>query len=138
MGRIKKREEKSSPLIKPSEYKSYFSNENFTERPCFCFQYLHPKYTSAECSDEQKSLLLHALEKYSTLRWVEIRDSPRHGLGSEKIERNAIKPNIPPSIPKEATFLAFRFAGLAPMVGFRENNIFHIVFIDAHFDVYDH
>jgi len=138
MGHVKKRKDKSSPLIKPASYDSFFSGESFTEKPCFCFQYLHPGFTSSECSDDQKSGLLLTFEKLSGLRWVEIESSPRHGLGSEKIERKSIKPGIPKAVPKEATFLAIRFSGLAPMVGFREKNIFHIVFIDAKFNVYDH
>ena len=138
MGRLKKRSDKNSPLIKPIPYGSFFSGESFTEKPCFCFQYLHQGFTSSQCSNDQKSGLLLTFEKLSTLRWVEIESSHRHGFGAEKIERKSIKPNIPNIVPKNATFLAIRFSGLAPIVGFRERNIFHIVFIDAKFNVYDH
>jgi hypothetical protein len=138
MGHIKKRKDKKSSLIKPTSYELFFTGEGFTEKPCFSFQYLHPKFTSSACSEVQKSGLLFTFEKLSVLRWVEIEASPRHGLGTEKIARTSIKPDIPAAVPRDATFLAIRFSGLAPMVGFRERNIFNIVFIDAHFNVYDH
>jgi hypothetical protein len=138
MRQIKRRKDKKSLLIKPISYDSFFSGEEFTEKPCFCFQYLHPKFTSKNCSDEQKSGLLLTFEKLSGLRWIEIEASPRHGLGTEKIVRTSIKPDIPKIVPRDATFIAIRFAGLAPIIGFREKNIYHIVFIDAHFNVYDH
>jgi hypothetical protein len=138
MGGIKQRGDKKITGIGLSPYKLFFSGDVFTEKPCFCFQYIHPKYNAASCTDKQIVALVHTLEKLSTITWIDIEGSHRHGLGTEKIERNAIRPDIPGNIPKDATFLAIRFSGLAPMIGFRERNIFHIVFFDSRFEVYKH
>jgi hypothetical protein len=139
MGHIKNRKDKKSGRIDPSPpYYTYFSNKEFTEKPCFCFQYIHSGYNVSACTDDQKIALVHTLERLSTITWIDIEGSHRHGLGAEKIIRDAIRPSIPTTIPKDADFLAIRFAGKAPMIGFRERNIFHIVFLDSKFSVYDH
>jgi hypothetical protein len=130
--RIRAKGYKGGSHIAPS-YSSFFFDEKFEEKPCFCFQYLHPKYTSAACTDEQKLALVSTLEKLSALTWIQIESMHRHGLGSEKISRDAIRPDIPAAVPKGATFLAIRFAGLAPMIGFRERNIMgSLVFMIIH------
>lgn len=138
MASLKKRENKKVAGIAPMPYQSFFFGEDFTEKPCFCLQYLHPRYNVAHCSDEQKIALISTLERLSSIKWIDIEASQRHGLGSEKIARDAIRPDIPASVPRAVTFLAIRFAGLAPMIGFRERNIFHIVFLDSQFNVYAH
>jgi hypothetical protein len=138
MAHIKRREDKKSTHITPPEYRTYFFDKAFTDKPCFCFQYIHPKYNSSSCEDRQIRDLVERLERLSTLTWADITSTQRHGFGSENIERKSFKVEIPPNIPKEATLLALRFSGKNPMVGFREKNIFHIVFLDSKFTVYDH
>jgi hypothetical protein len=139
MGHIKKRKDKKSTHISPPPpYHTYFFYKEFAGKPCFCFQYIHSEYNSSVCTDEQKIALVHTLEKLSALTWVDIEGSHRHGLGAEKITKSSIHPTIPNTVPHDAVFLAIRFAGKAPMIGFRERNIFHIVFLDSKFSVYDH
>jgi len=67
-----------------------------------------------------------------------ITNSPRHGLGYEKIARTSIRAPIPTDITDDVTFIAFRFYGKAPMVGYREGYIFHILWIDRDFTLYSH
>ncbi|MBI2919195.1 MAG: hypothetical protein HYY01_14565 [Chloroflexi bacterium] len=72
------------------------------------------------------------------MTWRDINLAPRHGLGTEKIERSALRVPIPPDITDDVDFLAMRFSGRKAMVGFREQNIFHIVILDHNFTAYDH
>ena len=74
----------------------------------------------------------------SQLTWNEIRSAHRHGLGGEKIDRTAIKRPIPSHVTEDVTFLAYRFSGMKPMVGYRLKEMFHIIWLDRDFTLYDH
>lgn len=75
----------------------------------------------------------------SQMTWHEIQCSPRHGLGSEKIDRNDLSIFIPDYFSEEKHVLALRFCSTKPMIGIRgENNIFHILFLDNKFQAYSH
>ncbi len=106
--------------------------------PAFCLRYLVPKYCITQCNEEQKVAFTDTLYELSRLTWIEIRSSGRHGKGAEKIEQTSIKETLPPCITPDVTLLAFRFWGRAPMVGFRDGRIFHIVWLDINFKLYDH
>jgi hypothetical protein len=54
-------------------------------------------------------------------------------LGYEKISKNSIRATIPSHIKDDVIFIAFRFYGKAPMVGYRKDLIFHILWIDRTF-----
>lgn len=108
------------------------------KRPLFSFHYLQDAYCISRCTREEKAGFADTMRTLSKLTWNEIRLAPRHGLGSEKIERNSIRASIPSNITDDATFLAIRFHRMKPMVGFRESNIFHIVWFDKSLSLYDH
>lgn len=108
------------------------------EKPIFSFLHLQDNYCISKCSKEQKIGFVDTMRALSKMTWNEIRSAPRHGLGSEKIERRFIKASIPNNISDDATFIAIRFSANAPMVGFRTDNIFHIVWFDRDFTLYDH
>jgi len=72
------------------------------------------------------------------MSWAQINQAPRHGLGYEKISHTSIKAAIPPHITEDVNFLAFRFSGKAPMVGYRKQEVFYIVWLDRNFTLYDH
>lgn len=76
--------------------------------------------------------------KVSQLTWQEINQAPRHGLGTEIIDRLAIKDRLPGCITEDTNILALRFHGKAPMVGFRLAEVFYIVWLDRAFQLYDH
>jgi hypothetical protein len=49
-----------------------------------------------------------------------------------------MKTSIPQAVSNMEHFLAFRFCGKAPMIGYRENEIFHIIWLDPKFKAYNH
>lgn len=69
--------------------------------------------------------------------WSEARAAPRHGLGFEKIPAHQL-PALPAGLTADTTFLAMRFSGRKPLVGFRTGQVFHIVWFDGDFTLYDH
>lgn len=115
------------------------ANAQQFDHPIFCLRHIQAGYDIADCTPEQRMQLLEQLRNLSKLTWNEIRSAHRHGLGTEKIPTSIIKPAIPrPPATDDVTFLAFRFAGKAPMVGFRAGAAFRILWLDHNFSVYRH
>jgi hypothetical protein len=108
------------------------------EKPVFSLHLLQKGYCVADCKTNEKASLADCLRKLSNFCWLELKNDKRHGLGCEKIDKHCIKASIPEITPKNDTFLAFRFHGKAPMVGYREGRIFHILWLDRSFALYDH
>jgi hypothetical protein len=108
------------------------------EPPVFCFRYLDKTHGLDSCDKDEKAALVSTLYKLSQLSWRELRLAPRHGVGYEIISRNSFRVPIPKHITEDVDLIAFRFSGLKPMVGYRNEAIFHIVWLDRSFEVYDH
>jgi hypothetical protein len=108
------------------------------QKPIFSLYYLQKSHCLSDCDKEQKAAFADTLHKLSQLTWNQIISSPRHGSGCEKISRDSIKMVIPSHIKDDAVFIAFRFYGKAPMVGYREENTFHVIWLDRAFTLYDH
>lgn len=90
------------------------------------------------CESNDQSALAKRLFLLSRSSWREIVNAPRHGIGSEKIERSSISAAIPDNVTEDVTFIAIRFHGKKPMVGYRDGRVFHVIWIDRDFSVYKH
>lgn len=133
-GRIKDRGKAKNDLAeRPAERRS--TNR---DTPWFCFHKLQRGRCIQDCDQEQQAAVAETLRRLSQLTWGEITQAPRHGLGCEKIERDSIQVAIPPHITEEVQLLSFRCHGLAPMIGYRLDRVFHLIWIDKNFDVYNH
>jgi len=131
MGKIKK--------ITPNKLTSNKKFSTQQEHPIFCLKYLDRNYYSLRaCTKEEKAAFADTLDRLSQLTWAEISKSHRHGLGYEKIARNSIRVPIPAHVKEDVIFIAFRFYSKAPMVGYRTDAIFHILWIDRDFTLYQH
>lgn len=108
------------------------------EPPSFCLRYVDPEYALSRCSDEDKLAFVDRIQKLSGMTWLDIIQAHRHGFGREKIDRNAIGRPIPPHLTEDVTFIALRFSGMKPMVGYQKERTFHIVWFDCGFKLYDH
>lgn len=106
--------------------------------PIFSLRHLDKNFSLTKCTKEEKAAFADTLYKLSQLSWQELRQAPRHGLSYERISINAIRGAIPSHIAKEVGFIAFRFYGKAPIVGYRDGEIFHIVWVDREFKLYAH
>lgn len=56
----------------------------------------------------------------------------------ETIKQDAIRAEIPNCIKEDTKLIVLRFGNKIPMVGFRENSIFYIVWFDTNFKLYNH
>jgi hypothetical protein len=90
------------------------------------------------CDANHQAALAKRLFLLSRHTWREIVQAPRHGIGTEKISKDAISVAIPASVTDDVTFLALRYNGKHPMIGYRDGRTFHVLFVDRDFSVYPH
>ena len=109
-------------------------------KPLFSFEFIDSQYCVSRCEKNDKAALADQLRLLGTQTWAELRQGNRHKTGYEKIHTSAIKPRIPPHLKNDdsVTFIAFRFSGMKPMIGYRIEEVFHIIWVDRDFSVYEH
>ena len=86
------------------------------------------------CTKDEKSAFADKLVEMSQLSWQELVQSNRHKQGYEIIEDYP----KPPNLTDDVRIIAFRFYGKAPMIGYRQEQIFHIIALDRAFTAYKH
>jgi len=114
------------------------SSPTIIGKPVFSFHYLQNSYCVSKCSKRQKIGFVDTMRILSSLEWNLIYSSKRHQYGKEIIPRYRFKVPIPFCISEDENIIAIRFHDNAPMVGVRRDDIFHIVWFDRNFTVYDH
>jgi hypothetical protein len=133
-GRIKEPEKDSGKLGVVPE----FTDPPEQRTPAFSLRYLQSNYCITKCQKEERAALADTMYQLSQLTWGQIKSVGRHALGAEKIPRNQIKAPIPSHITDDVDFLSFRFYGKAPMVGYRREATFFIVWLDRDYTLYNH
>lgn len=107
--------------------------------PVFCFQFLQRGFTIDDCTKDEKSVFIKRICDLAGLKWSQIQTEPRDGIGAEKIAFKSIKPSKPSHITKETEFLSFRFGGKkCRFIGYKNDFIFHVIYIDPNLKVYNH
>lgn len=105
----------------------------------FSFSYLHD-VSYPDCKDCAFFVsYLKRLKKLSSIGWNVLNASGRHSFGWEKIPVKQIKKDV--KLSDDVGFLiSLRATGDNHVfLGFREANVFHVVFIESNFgDIYDH
>ncbi len=97
------------------------------------------KYCFSNMDGSHKASFAEAIFKRRNTSWAEIKKTGRHKLGFEKIDKKSINAPIPAFITEEVDhFLAFRFSGMKPMVGYRLRDVFYVLWFDSCFDLYPH
>lgn len=136
MGKINnKKIAKSGKTISANEIHSYEHKS-----PIFSLEKVQcGKYCLSILDRDHKAAFADAIFKRKDLTWSSIKNSDKHGLGTEKIAKNCIKAGIPLFITADTDhFLAFRFSGKKPMVGYRHQDVFYVLWFDHDFTLYDH
>ncbi|MDO8684913.1 MAG: hypothetical protein Q7N50_15725 [Armatimonadota bacterium] len=104
--------------------------------PVFSLSQVRKSHCITNCEQREKSDFAEMLRKLSQCIWHDLENSNYHGIGCERIKRLKVK--RPEDLSDDTIFIAFRFSGMKPMVGHRENDVFHILWFDREFNVYDH
>jgi hypothetical protein len=141
MAKKNKKKAKSIKIIVPAK-RAFLRGEEIEEnRPVFCFRNLQGDSVK-NCKKANFFIeFLKRLRQLSELTWNEIQTSDRHGYGTEKIPISKLNPQRPNFLtPDVDSLLAFRATGDKHVfLGFRQKNVFHIVYIESEFgDIYDH
>ena len=108
------------------------------DKPLFGLAYLDSTYSLKACTQPEKAAFGDTLAKLGQLTWQEIMNAHRHGVGCEIIPQEQIHGSIPRHVTPEVRMLAFRFCGKAPMVGYREDRVFYVIWLDRNFTLYNH
>lgn len=109
--------------------------------PTFSLHHMtvNTKYCLTQCGEHERAAFASRIREMSQLTWIQIKRSPRHGQGCEEIPQDQIKGSkLPKVITPDTTLLSFRCIGKAPMVGFRDGQTFHIIWIDRDYSLYRH
>jgi len=135
MSRIRKQMPKQGNLVRSVDPPNYDHRP-----PIFSLEKLQPgKYCLSELAQEDKAMFADAIFRRKNLTWNQIKRIDRHGLGTEKIAREAIKAAEPKFITEEVdAYLAFRYNGMKPMVGYRQRDVFYVLWFDTDFSLYKH
>ncbi|MDO8431953.1 MAG: hypothetical protein Q7S58_06025 [Candidatus Binatus sp.] len=96
------------------------------------------RYCLPSCQQSDQAQFARALLERSRLTWAQLKCAPRHGMGFEKIEPSQVRQSLPSSVTEDVNLIAFRFSGKAPMVGYRDGQVFHVLWLDHDFSLYDH
>lgn len=107
------------------------------EHPAFCLRYLdNNKYGLGALDNDQRLQFLDVMRRLSQLTWAQISSTPHHGLGAEPIPRYRMNVPLPSCVTEDTVILAFRCFGKCPMVGFRDEAVFHVLFLDPKHETY--
>ena len=116
-----------------------FSVKEIEGSPSFSFNHFSEKgYGIGDCRLDDYGYMIKKLKTLGKSDWNTINNSARHGLGFEKIDKKILNAKLPSDVPEDVKLYAFRYNGKKPMVGYREGDVFHIIFLDIDFSLYDH
>jgi hypothetical protein len=133
MSNLKRRKEKNAAGISLRENPGVSFKD---EPPKFSLRYVQPDYCISLCKPSERLDFVNAMLKRKDRAWKHLESDPHQGLGCEVI-RNGVNVRIP-DCAKDKAILSFKFSGKKSMVGFRERDIFYILWFDRDFSVYDH
>ena len=105
--------------------------------PVFCLHYLEPKYCLSKCDQPERASFADTIRILSQIPWAEI--TAKKISGFEKIiNKKSIRGRLLGIINEDESIIGFHFHGKKPMLGIRRNCIFHIIWFDRRFELYDH
>jgi len=117
------------------------SKINYDERPpVFSLERLQKgRYCLQSMDVDGKSSFADSIFRRKNTTWKDIKKADKHGLGFEKIAKNSIKAAKPACITEDLDdYLSFRFSGKKPMVGYRKQDVFYVLWFDHDFTLYKH
>ena len=139
MSQPKKRGPKRNPAsrIRPPESVRASSTQEYVS---FSFRHIveHEDYCLHRCEVKLRAGILDHLHKLSKLKWADILQAAASGLGAEKIDQQQLHTKVPAHITQEVPIYVVHTFQKVPVAGYKEDAVFHLVWIDRHFKLYDH
>jgi len=104
--------------------------------PLFSLQHVVAGFSVSNCERDEKAAFADRLQQLGQMTWEQIQLGSRQGVGTETIGRDSICLPIPNHITPEVRILALRIRQKARIIGYRQDEVFHIVWIDPKHRVY--
>lgn len=128
-------------LKKHEEENKDGNKSTFELYPKFSFEFsLSHKRSIEKCANNNQLVVVTKLLYLSGLTWKKISQLPRE-QGFEKIEKKTFKslPNLPNKFKDVSSIDVFRLPKKkGRLMGFIEDGVFYVVWVDTKFDMYDH
>lgn len=104
------------------------------------FEHVQNGYDGEKCERKVRLKLLSRLTAIGKGTWLDLKMKSRQRGGAEKIDQSTIRKEMPASITQDVELLSIRIEndGLGRLIGFRENQLLHLVWVDCKGELYDH
>lgn len=132
MSKIRKRQDRTAGKIEPREIPGGSYQD---EPPKFSLRYIQSDYCITKCEQDDQLQFIQAMLKRKDTPWKTLVTLPHEKLGCEVIRVLNIQA---PECAEGKSIISFRFSGKKAMVGFRERDVFYILWFDRNFSVYAH
>lgn len=93
------------------------------------------------CDIQQFKGLSDRLRIISTLTWQQLKNEPHDKYGYEALSKEIFNASFPEFAANDDVIIVFRFGGGrhgGRIAGVRRDNVFHVLFIDRDFTLYNH
>jgi hypothetical protein len=137
MGKLKRRESGAAGRVKARTAPVEMDTSE-GRPPVFSFEYLQNGWCIQDCEAVERSKMLERLRILGKMPWRDLRKEHRHGYGCETIERSSLKVGIPAFLTDDVRLLVFRAFERVAMVGYKNDRIFYVMWIDRAFKLYKH
>ena len=132
MSKIKRPQDKAAGRIASREVPGASYQD---EPPKFSLRYIQPDYCITKCEQDDQLQFIQSMIKRKDTPWKALITAPHEKLGCEIIRFLRVRT---PKCAEDKSIISFRFSGKKAMVGFRERDVFYILWFDRDFSVYDH
>lgn len=107
--------------------------------PVFCLHHMHPSYCVSVCPNDDRAHFANRIRVLSQRTWQEIIQLGKHGGGFELIyDEDVRKKLLRSQISEDIKIIAFRYYNMKPMLGYRKDDVFHILALDKDRSLYKH
>jgi hypothetical protein len=96
------------------------------------------RYCFSNLEKNDKANVSEMIFRRKDFTMIDLIQSPKHGLGTEKIPVTSINAPMPHFIDKGSKLLSLRFSGKKPVIGYVVANIFYILWFDGDYTLYKH
>ena len=103
--------------------------------PLFSFQYTVKGFDLSACDLHCAKKVIDLIDKFSKVSWRDSKSTQRHGIGFEKI--SDLKKDITEEF-EGRTILSCSLSEIMRFLGFREQQIFYVLWIDKTGEIYRH
>jgi len=123
-------------IVHPTAGSGKASTDEFV--PWFSLEHVQPGYCVTDCQQQEKAACLDKLRRLARMTWTQIKLSDRQGMSFEIIAASSMKVPLPAVIPRDGIRSTYFNGKNCRLVGFREGQVFHIVWIDRDLSTYRH